>query len=222
MSHHGTPNYNRTIYACFIGYIVQAIVNNFVPLLFLTFQSTFGISLPKITMLVTFNFLVQLFVDLAAAHFVDKIGYKICIIASHIFAASGLLLLAVLPFVMNDAFTGILIAVMIYAIGGGLNEVLVSPIMESCPTDNKEKAMSMLHSFYCWGHVGVVLISTIFFSVFGIGNWRVLTILWAAIALGNAVLFFISPIAPLLEEGVSSLSIKQLFSKRILDRKSVV
>lgn len=152
----------QTIYACFIGYIVQAIVNNFVPLLFVTFQNNYHISLERITFLITLNFIIQLFVDLLSAFFIDRIGYRISILIAHILSAAGLILLTVLPEVFPSPYTGLVIAVIIYAIGGGLLEVLVSPIIEACPTDNKEKAMSLLHSFYCWGHVGVVLLSTAF------------------------------------------------------------
>lgn len=164
--------YQKTIYACFVGYIVQAIVNNFVPLLFLTFEKSYGIPLSQITMLITFNFGVQLLVDLLSAGLVDKIGYRVSIVAAHVFSAAGLLGLTMLPDMMPTAFSGLMIAVTLYAIGGGLIEVLISPIMESCPTDNKEKAMSLLHSFYCWGHVGVVAVSTLFFKVFGSGTGR--------------------------------------------------
>lgn len=164
--------YNKTITACFVAYIVQAIVNNFVPLLFLTFQRTYEIPLAQITMLVTFNFGVQLLVDLLAVGFVDKIGYKKAMIGAHVLSVAGLLLLTILPDMLPSAFVGILISVMVYAIGGGLLEVIVSPVVEACPSENKEKAMSMLHSFYCWGHVGVVLLSTLFFFVFGIENWK--------------------------------------------------
>ena len=163
--------YDRTITACFVGYIVQAIVNNFVPLLFLTLQRTYDIPLSRITLLVTFNFGVQLLVDLLSVAFVDKIGYRVCMVAAHVASAAGLILLSVLPEALPSPFAGILISVMIYAIGGGLLEVLVSPVMEACPSDHKEQAMSMLHSFYCWGHVGVVLLSTVFFQTLGIENW---------------------------------------------------
>ena len=163
-------NFKTTMISCFVAYVVQAIVNNFIPLLFLTFQNNYGIPLSQITLLVTINFGVQLLVDFLASKYVDKIGYRPCIVGAHICSAAGLILLTVLPEIMSPFF-GILISVITYAIGGGLIEVLISPIMESCPTDNKETAMSLLHSFYCWGHVGVVLISTIFFQVAGIGTW---------------------------------------------------
>ena len=208
-------NYQRTIYACFVGYIVQAIVNNFVPLLFLTFEGTYGIEMGRITMLITMNFGVQLVVDLLSAGFVDKIGYRISIVLAHLFSAAGLAGLVFLPGILPDAYTGLCISVVIYALGGGLIEVLISPIMESCPTDNKEKAMSLLHSFYCWGHVGVVLVSTIFFHLAGIENWRILTLLWVVIPVANGIVFLKSPIASLIEEGESGLSMKELFRNKM-------
>ena len=207
--------YDRTILACFTGYIVQAIVNNFVPLLFLTFQRTYGIALTRITLLVTINFGVQLAVDLASVLFVDRIGYRASMILAHVFSAAGLLLLTVLPEAMPSPFAGILICVILYAIGGGLLEVLVSPVVEACPSDNKEKAMSMLHSFYCWGHVGVVLLSTVFFRVFGISHWKILAALWAVIPLANCFAFARVPIAPLLKEGETGYTLKELFGIRI-------
>ena len=198
------------MYACFVGYVVQAIVNNFVPLLFLTFETAYNIPLSKITMLITINFGIQLLVDLLSAGFVDKIGYKASIISAHIFSALGLLGLAVLPEILPDPYAGLLISVAVYAVGGGLLEVLVSPIIESCPTDNKEKAMSLLHSFYCWGHVGVVLLSTIFFKLFGIESWKILTCIWVIVPIVNAFIFMGSPITPLTQEGEKGLSIFEL------------
>ena len=207
--------YQKTIYACFLGYIVQAIVNNFVPLLFLTFESAYNIPLSKITLLITFNFGIQLLVDLLSAGFVDKIGYRVCAVAAHIFSALGLLGLSILPEILPDAYIGLLISVTIYALGGGLLEVLVSPIVESCPSKNKEKTMSLLHSFYCWGHVGVVLFSTLFFKIFGIDNWKILTCIWIIIPLANAFLFTRVPLAPLVKDGETGLSMPALFKNRI-------
>ena len=206
--------YNKTIRSCFVAYIVQAIVNNFVPLLFLTFQRTYDIPLSQITMLITFNFGVQLLVDLLSVSFVDRLGYRFCMVLAHILSAAGLIFLTVLPEILPSAFAGILIAVMIYAIGGGLLEVLVSPVVESCPSDNKEKAMSMLHSFYCWGQMGVVLISTVFFSAFGITNWKILAVLWAIVPLVNAAAFTKVPIRSLMEEGETGLSLKELLTMK--------
>lgn len=203
--------YNQTVTACFVGYIVQAIVNNFVPLLFLTFQKSYQIPLSQITLLVTFNFGVQLLVDLLSVGFVDRIGYRVSMILAHGLSAVGLILLTILPEVFASPFAGILAAVLVYATGGGLLEVLVSPVVEACPSDNKEKAMSMLHSFYCWGHVGVVMISTLFFRLFGIGSWKILAVVWAAVPICNAFAFTKVPIAALMEEGEHGLSLKELF-----------
>ena len=207
--------YNKTVTACFVGYIVQAIVNNFVPLLFLTFQKTYGIPLSQITLLVTFNFGIQLLVDLLSVTFVDKIGYRATMVIAHVTAALGLILLTILPEVMPSAFLGIVIAVMVYAIGGGLLEVVVSPVVEACPSDNKEKAMSMLHSFYCWGHVGVVILSTLFFRVAGIENWKIMALFWALIPIVNAVVFTRVPIASLIAEGETGMKLRELFKQRI-------
>ena len=207
--------YNKTITACFVGYIVQAVVNNFAPLLFLFFQRSYHIPLSQITLLVTFNFGVQLLVDLLSVGFVDKIGYRASMILAHVLSAAGLILLTVLPEILPAPFVGILIAVMIYAVGGGLLEVLVSPVVEACPSDNKEKAMSMLHSFYCWGHAGVVLLSTLFFYIVGIENWKILAVIWALIPAGNAVAFMKVPIAPLMEEGERGFTLKELFRIKI-------
>lgn len=209
------PNYNRTIHACFIGYIVQAIVNNFVPLLFITLQTSYSISLSQITLLVTFNFGLQLLVDLLSAGFIDKIGYRVSAVAAHVLSAAGLILLTVLPEMLSDPFTGLLIAVMVYAAGGGLLEVLISPIVVACPTDNKEKAMSILHSFYCWGQVGVVLLSTLFFRLAGIEHWKILALLWALIPVFNGILFLKVPIAPLISEESEGLKLKELIGNKM-------
>lgn len=208
-------NYKSTIYACFVGYTVQAIVNNFAPLLFLTFSKSYQIPLSKITMLITFNFGIQLLVDLLSAKVVDRIGYRICMVLAHVFATIGLLGLAVLPELFSTPFYGLLAAVVLYAIGGGLLEVLVSPVVESCPTENKEKTMSLLHSFYCWGHVAVVLLSTSFFWIFGIENWRFMAILWAVVPALNAFAFSKVPIASLMEDGEKGMGIRELFGNKV-------
>ena len=191
---------SATIHSCFFGYIVQAIVNVYVPLLFVTFQNEFGLSLSQVTLLITFNFGVQLLVDLLSVTFVDRIGYRASVVAAHVLAAAGLILLAFLPNIMPP-FAGILTSVTVYAVGGGLIEVVVSPIVESCPSKQKEKTMSLLHSFYCWGSVGVILLSTLFFSCFGIGQWKVLACVWALIPLYNIWNFATCPIERLTEEG---------------------
>lgn len=208
-------SYNKTLYACFTGYIVQAIVNNFVPLLFLTFHNSYGIPMTQITLLITFNFGLQLLVDILSVTFVDRIGYRRSMLIAHFCAVTGFVLLTLLPDICGSAFAGLLIAVAVYAVGGGLLEVLVSPIVEACPTENKEKAMSLLHSFYCWGHVAVVLVSTVFFYFFGIENWRIMAWIWSLIPFANMILFAKVPIASLMDEGEKGLTIGQLFGRRI-------
>lgn len=208
-------NYKHTVVAGVTGYFTQAIINNFVPLLFLTFQSSFKISITQMALLVTVNFCVQLLTDLAAVKIVDKLGYRACIVAAHVLAAVGLVGLSTFPFIFSSPYAGLILSVVVYAIGGGMIEVLVSPIIEACPTKNKEGMMSLLHSFYCWGVVAVVIISTVFFALFGISNWRILSICFATIPLLNAAYFCFVPIFPLMEEGEKSLSLKQLFSKKV-------
>ena len=208
-----SKKYNKTIYACFTAYIVQAIVNNFVPLLFLTLQKSYDIPLAKITMLITINFGIQLFVDLVSVSFVDKIGYRISVILAHVFCAAGFILLTILPGLFEDAFVGLLLSVVVYAVGGGLLEVLVSPIVEACPTKNKDKVMSLLHSAYCWGYVAVVLLSTLFFQFVGISHWKVLALLWTLIPIGNVIAFLKVPIASLVEEEENKMSLKDLVRK---------
>lgn len=207
-------NYNHTLYACYLGYITQAIVNNFAPLLFLTFQGEFGLTLDKVALLVTINFGTQLLVDYFSARFVDRIGYRPCIIAAHVLAAAGLVGMAVLPGILPGAYAGLIAAVVMYAIGGGIIEVLISPIVEACPTERKEAAMSLLHSFYCWGHVFVVVVSTAFFAVFGIGAWRVLACCWAIIPALNALYFTQTPINTLSGEN-GGMSLGQLSRKGV-------
>lgn len=209
-----SDKYTKTIYACFTGYIVQAIVNNFAPLLFLTFAAQYGITLGRITALIAVNFGVQLSVDLISAFIADKIGYRRCIVAAHAFAAAGFVMMTILPEII-DPFAGLLAAVIVYAIGGGLLEVLVSPIVEALPTANKEKAMSMLHSFYCWGQAGVVLLSTAYFTVFGTNNWKLLALLWAVIPLVNMIVFTRVPILTLTDGDKGGMSLKELLGRSV-------
>lgn len=207
--------YKHTMYASFTGYVVQAIVNNFAPLLFLTFQNTYNIPLSMITFLITFNFGIQLLVDLTAAGLAGKMNTRAAIFMAHILSASGLGFMAILPELLPSPFWGLLISVAVYAVGGGLLEVLVSPIVEACPNENKKGAMSILHSFYSWGQAGVVLFSTLFFFAFGIENWRILAVLWAVIPFCNAFLFLRVPLASMLPEGEKALSLRELFSGRM-------
>lgn len=202
--------YGRTLLACYLGFVTQAICSNFVPLLFLTFYSTYGISFSRLALISTCFFFTQLVVDFFCAGVVDKIGYRSCIVTAEITSGLGLLGLAVIPDLLPSPFAGIMLCVIIYAIGSGLTEVLASPIIEACPFDNKEGTMSLLHSFYCWGSVGVILISTLFFTVFGVERWRMLAVIWAAIPLYNIYNFMTCPMEPLVKEG-RSMTMAQLF-----------
>ncbi|MBQ2662389.1 MAG: MFS transporter [Clostridia bacterium] len=196
-------NYKKTLAACYLGFVTQAISANFTPLLFLTFKSTYGITLDKIAMIPLVFYLTQLLIDLAATKFADKIGYRTCVVASQVLSAAGLVLMAFLPEILPVPFIGILISVVLYAVGSGLIEVLVSPIVEACPFENKDGMMSLLHSFYCWGAMGVISGSTLFFAVFGVENWKILTLIWALVPLYNTVNFINCPIERLVEDGKS-------------------
>ncbi len=213
----GVPQkrYDRTMRSCFASYVVQAVVNNFAPLLFVTFHERFGIPLSKITLLVTFNFLLQLLIDAASVKFLDRIGYRAAAVLANVCAGVGLAMLAILPGRTADPFAALLIAVTVMALGGGLLEVVISPIVEACPSDGKERAMSMLHSFYCWGHVGVVLLSTLFFAAFGLDNWRIMAGIWAALPLVVAVSFLNVPIERLLGEGERGMRLAELAKSKV-------
>ena len=203
-------DYQKTLTACYLGFITQAITANFTPLLFLRFHTYYGISLGKIALIPTAFFITQLLIDLFCAVFVDAIGYRRSVVLSEVTSCLGLAGLAVLPDLFADPFVGILICVIIYAIGSGLIEVLCSPIVEACPFDHKDAVMSLLHSFYCWGSVGVILLSTLFFAAFGIEHWKSMACIWALIPLFNIYNFATCPIERLTEEG-GGMKIRELF-----------
>ena len=206
--------YRRTLYASYLGYVTQAIVNNLAPLLLVTFQKEYSISVGQIGFLVTFNFAVQMLVDFLAAKYVERIGYKISIIAAHICCVIGLAGLGFLPDLLGNPYAGLLIAITIYAVGGGLIEVLVSPIVQALPMDEKSAAMSLLHSFYCWGHVLVVVLSTVYFVTVGIEHWRMLTLLWALVPFVNIFVYAGAPIRVLVEEE-KALPMGKLFRMKL-------
>ena len=213
-------NYTHTLYASYIGYIIQAIINIFPPLVFIMFQKDFNISLTQIGLLSSFNFGIQMLIDFLAIKFIDKIGYRIPIVSAHIFAALGLFLLGILPFYI-EPYLGILICFFINAISGGLIEVLVSPIVEALPDKQKTKAMNILHSFYCWGSMLVVIVSTLYFNIFGIENWRYMSMIWAIIPFCNIFLFANVPLNVLKthEDNMKSdntVSIRKLLSVKIV------
>lgn len=207
-------NYQLTIYACYIGYIVQGIINNVNPILFTIYSRKLGITLDRIGLLIAANFGVQITIDLIAAKYVDKVGYRICMVCAHIFAAIGLLGIGYSSRLGDYAFVGIFLSTMLNGIGGGLLEVLVSPIVEAAPSQEKDKAMSLLHSFYCWGCVGFIAISTGMLHFMGENNWNMLPILWAVIPLFNSIAFLYVPVGVLVEEE-ERISIKVLFRQKI-------
>lgn len=207
-------SYKHTIYTCYIGYVVQAIINNLGPLLFLTFQESLGVSIEKIGFLITINFGVQIIVDMIAAKYVDRIGYRKCIVFAHIATTIGLIGMGIFPFILPNPYIGLVIAISINAIGGGLIEVLVSPIVEAAPSKEKDKAMSILHSFYCFGHVAVVILSTVGFLIIGIEKWYYLPIIWAIVPFINIFMFSIVPINTVVEDG-EAIPIKKLFSLKV-------
>ena len=205
-------NYQKTKIACYLGVITQAISANFAPLLFLKFHHDYQISLGNIAWISTCFFFTQLLIDLFCAKFVDRIGYRVCVVASEVCSAAGLIGLAFLPEIFPNPLAGILCSVILYAMGSGLIEVLCSPIIEACPFDNKEATMSLLHSFYCWGAVGTILISTIFFLIFGIESWKWLAVLWALIPIVNIYNFATCPIEYLVDEE-NGMKVTELFRK---------
>lgn len=207
------PNYKSTLRACCLGYVTQAAVVNLAPLLFVIFQQRYGLSFTMIGSLVLFNFVVQLTVDAVAIKFVDRIGYRASVMIAHGFSAAGLLLLGILPHVM-PAYAGMLVAVFLYAIGGGLIEVLISPIVDSLPGDAKASTMSLLHSFYSWGQVVVVALSTLLLQIIGHSLWFILPMLWAILPFANLFYFLRVPLIPPVEDG-QRMPLKKLLTSRI-------
>jgi len=205
--------YKHTFIACCTGYVVQAIINNFSPLLYAAFSADLGISLSKISLLIALNFTIQICMDFAGTLFVDKIGYRKSVVAANFFAIVGLLSLSILPRIMTDKFLAIMISTILSAIGGGLLEVVVSPIVEAIPSGKSGFSMNFLHSFYCWGHAGVIIISTLFFGLFSVGSWYILAALWCIVPIFSGILFILSPINSLGTEKTKS-SIKYLFSRK--------
>ena len=206
-------SYTHTLRASYIGYITQAAVNNFSPLLFVMFNSVFGLSMLKISSLITVNFGIQLLIDLVSAFFIDRLGYKRSAVIAHFSAFAGMTLLGILPVIWADKYLALLIPTVFNAIGGGLCEVIVSPIVEACPTENKSGNMSLLHSFYCWGQLGVILVSTLFFKTAGEEKWNILAIIIALIPLFNAFYFMFVPVNTLTPDG-SGLGIRELLKTK--------
>lgn len=205
--------YKRTLYGSYVAYFCQAISNNLLPLLFVTFQNKFGFSLEQLAFMVTINFGFQILVDAVSAPIIRKIGYRASVLIAHGAIALGLVFLGTLPDLMNP-YAGIIISILMYALGSGLLEVVVSPMVEALPTDDKSGSMSLLHSFYCWGHVAVILISTLFFVLFDIENWRYLAFFWALVPFANIFVLAKAPICTL-ESDEHPVSLIFLFKNKV-------
>lgn len=208
-----TYTYKNTLHACYTGYITQAIVNNLAPLLFVVFQNDYGLSYEQVGRLILINFGVQILADVLSLKFVDIIGYRKAAVISHILCIAGLSLMALLPNILHSHYLGLSIAVLFYALGGGVLEVIVSPIVNSLPGDEKESAMSLLHSFYCWGQVIVVLVTTLALKLIGSSHWPLLPLLWTIIPLLNLFRFLKVPFVPPLPEE-KLMSLKELFKSK--------
>lgn len=205
--------YNHTMKCCFAAYMSSATVNNILPLLFLTMQRLFGITLAQLGFLIVLNFGVQMVVDFLGAKYADRWGYRATIITALTMAALGLCALSLLPFVF-EPFTGLICSVCMYAIGSGLLEVIISPIVEALPSDNKEAAMSLLHSFYCWGQLTCTIVSTAFFVAFGIDNWRLLLCMWALLPFVTMLFFTKAPMCSLQSDSNDKTSLLSLFRQK--------
>lgn len=206
-----TKKYMSTKIACYTGYFVQAIINNLAPLFYVIFQNEFEINYTKISWLIMLNFVTQLFVDIMSVKVIEKLGYRISIVLAHVFSSLGLLLLGILPRAMENHYIGLVIPIIIYATGSGLIEVLVSPIVEGLPLENKSGEMSLLHSFYCWGQMSVVLFTTIAIKFAGSENWVYAPMLWAIIPFINMFMFMKVPIFPPVPEGEDEMKVSELF-----------
>ncbi len=209
-----TLNYKRTIASSFTAFVVQAVVNNFAPLLFLTFQAQYGIELSKITVLITANFFIQIFVDLTAVLFVDRIGYRASTVLAHAMCAAGLIFMTILPEILPSAFVGLIISVFCYAVGAGLLDITINPIINSCPSTDSNQLLCLLHSFYCWGSVAAVGISTIVFSIFSTSSWKFMALAWAVLPIVNAISFTRVPIAPIMDENEERLSLSDMLKTK--------
>ena len=204
--------YKHTLAACYSGYITQAIVNNLSPLLFVTFNRTLGISLEKIALLITVNFVTQIVTDICSSKISDHLGVRRSMVIAHLISAAGLAGMGIFPYVFPDPFSGLVLSGILCAVGGGLDEVLVSPIVDSLPGSAKASSMSLLHSFYCWGQAGVIILSTVFFAAFGTENWRILPAIWAIIPIFTSLLFVKVPLLPFTEEGETGTPLKKLLT----------
>ncbi len=209
-------NFKLTRFGCYICFIIQAIIINFPPVLFLIFSNSYSIPLSKITLLVIINFVCQFVMDSLSALFSSKLNYRVMVLTANVFSTAGLILLGILPDILPDPYIGLVIATLICAIGSGLIEVMGNPIMQSCPKEKEGFSMGLLHSFYAWGHLGTILVSTFFLLTFGEESWRIMSFIWALVPTANIVIFLFAPIeqpSPEMEKtsSLSSLAKTEMF-----------
>ena len=209
-----TQNFKSTVFACYRGYITQGIVNNLSPLFFVLFQNKFGISYSLISALILCNFVTQVITDMLSVKYVDRIGYRKSAVIAHALAFLGLVMQGTLPNMLPAPYVGLVLATIVNGVGGGLIEVIISPIVDSCPGDAKASAMSLLHSFYCWGQVGVVLITTLLLRLIGEDLWFIIPILWSLLPLYNLFRFLKVPLMPTVSEEEKT-PLKTLFTSKI-------
>ena len=205
--------FKHTKLACYLGYIVSAMINNFTPLLFVIFQTVFKIKMWQLSRLIPLNCGTQMTVDFLGAKFADKVGYRKMAVTANILCVSGLIILGALTRIINP-YTAILIATVTMAVSSGLLEVIVSPIIAAIPSDETSGSMSLLHSFYSWGQVLTVLVSTLFFVMFGKNNWNMLCFLWTVIPVISGALFLKVPINSYTDEKIK-VPMRKLFKVKI-------
>ncbi len=205
--------YKTTKLACYIGYITQAIVINLMPVFFIIFQNEYNISFTRLGSLILLNFVVQIGLDVLAAKYIDKIGFRRAAIPAHIFSVLGLVGMGFLSQLMSDPYIGLIISVILFSLGGGLIEVVISPVIDLIPSSNSTGAMSLLHSFYCWGQLVVVLLSTLALNIFGYNSWKWISLFWAIIPAINIYLFMNVPLPETIKE--KKEPIKSLFREKI-------
>lgn len=203
-----------TKYSCYLAYMTQAIIVNLAPLLFVVFRDEFGLSFTRIGQLILLNFATQIFADLIAMRFAHRLGFRALTIAAHLLCAVGLLLLGILPHTLTSPYLGLCLATLCYAFGGGLLEVVISPIVDAITVDDKASSMSLLHAFFCWGQVLVVIITTLLLRQFGLGTWWLIAMGWAVLPAITLVCFTRVPLPPSIPHGGQTL-LGKLFASKV-------
>ena len=208
-------SYKSTIAACYIGSFVQAIIVNTTPILFIPLREQFGLTFQQMGLLVLINFISQVGCDILFSNAIDKYGFRRFVVAAHGLAVVGLVLFAASPLLFDRPFAGFVTATIIFSGSGGLLELLLSPIVNAIPTDEKAGAMSVLHSFYSWGQAAVILLTTVLLFVFGRAWWQWIILIWTLVPLFNFFFLMRVPFAPNVPEeqrqGMDKILLKPFF-----------